>query len=70
MVEILVDQDEVNFLPGKRKEAIAKAIELVKKSGRPAQLVICRDIIGSHTSGEDCFCGPRIIEINPLDLED
>ncbi len=66
----MVDQEEVNFLPGKRKEAITKAIELVKKSGRPAQLIICRDVIGPHTSGEDCFCGPRIIELSPLDLED
>ena len=66
----MVDQDEVDFAPGKRKEAIAKAIALVKKSGRPAKLIICRDILGKHTAGEDCFCGPRIIEIDPDELED
>ena len=62
--------DEIDFVPGQRKEAIAKAIEQVKKNGRPAQLIICRDILGKHTGGEDCFCAPRIIEIYPDDLED
>lgn len=70
-MEILVkkDQEEVDFLPGKRKEAIEKAIALVKQKGRPAKLIICRDILGLHTAGEDCFCGPRIIEVYPEEDE-
>ena len=64
-----MEQDEVEFLPGKRKEAIEKAIALVRQKGRPAKLIICRDILGKHTAGEDCFCGPRIIEIYPEEDE-
>jgi len=60
--------DEVHFAQGCRYEAIKLAIELVKKSGQGAQLVICRDIPGSHTGGEDCFCAPKVIEIYPEDV--
>lgn len=60
--------DEVHFTRGNRHEAIKVAIEMVKKNGRSAELVICRDIPGNHTGGEDCFCDPRVIEIHPEDL--
>lgn len=60
---------EIGFLNGYRKDAIKKAIEMVKKNGRSAQLVVCRDIPGFHTGGEDCFCDPKTIEIHPEDLE-
>jgi len=41
---------------------------MVKESGRSAELVICRDIPGAHTGGEECFCDPKVIEIYPEDL--
>lgn len=59
-----IADDVVPFYPGDRKEAIRQAVEIVKKNGRPAELVICRDILGYHTGGEDCFCDPKIIRIN------
>ena len=60
--------DEVHFSQGDRSEAIKKAIEMVKRSGRGAELVICRDIPGKHTGGEECFCDPKVIDIQPEDL--
>ena len=60
--------DEVPFGQGDRPKAIKEALELVKKSGQAAELVICRDIPGHHTGGRDCFCDPKIIEIYPEDL--
>lgn len=59
----------IGFVNGYRKEAIKKAIELVKQEGRSAVLVVCRDIPGDHTGGEDCFCDPKQIVIHPEDLE-
>lgn len=59
--------DEVHFTQGHRHEAIKVAIELVKKSGQGAELVICRDIPGPHTGGEECFCVPKVVEIYPED---
>ena len=59
---------EIGFLNGNRKAAIEEAIKLVKRSGRSAEVVICRDIPGKHTAGEDCFCDPKILEIHPEDL--
>lgn len=59
---------EIGFLNGNRKAAIEKAIEMVKKSGRSAEVIVCRDIPGKHTSGEDCFCDPKILVIFPEDL--
>ncbi len=56
--------DILLFKPGARQEAIKEAVEIVKKNGRTAQLTICRDIMGEHTGGEDCFCDPRTIRIN------
>jgi hypothetical protein len=56
--------DILLFRPGARQEAIKQAIEIVKKNGRAAELTICRDIMGEHTGGEDCFCDPRTIRIN------
>ena len=56
--------ETISFHPGDRREAIKKAIEVVKENGRPAELVICRDILGYHTGGSDCFCDPRIIMID------
>ena len=56
--------DILLFRPGNRQEAIKQAIEIVKKNGRAAELTICRDIVGEHTGGEDCFCDPRTIRIN------
>ena len=61
--------DEVHFTQGHRNEAIKLAIDLVKKSGESAELIICRDLPGKHTGGEECFCDPRIIQIHPEDLE-
>lgn len=61
--------DEVPFYQGDRSKAIKEAFELVKKSGQGAELIICRDIPGPHTGGEDCFCDPKVIEIYPEDLE-
>ena len=63
MNDKIVD-DILLFRPGDRQEAIREAVELVKKNGRAAQLTICRDIVGEHTGGEDCFCDPRTIRIN------
>jgi hypothetical protein len=60
--------DEVHFRQGYRSDAIKKAMELVKKSGRSAELVICRDIPGDHTGGEECFCDPKVISIHPEDI--
>jgi hypothetical protein len=60
---------EVLFEKGYRQEAVQRAIELVKESGRSAEVIICRDIPGHHTGGEDCFCDPKIIEIYPEELE-
>ena len=56
--------DILLFRPGDRQEAIREAVEIVKKNGRDAQLIICRDIVGEHTGGEACFCDPRTIRIN------
>jgi hypothetical protein len=61
---------EVYFKDGYRKDAILKAIEIVKQNGRSAELVICRDIPGYHTGGEDCFCDPKIITIDPEEIKD
>jgi hypothetical protein len=60
--------DEVHFDQGFRSEALKIAIDLVRKSGQSAELIICRDIPGKHTGGEDCFCDPKIIDINPEDI--
>ena len=48
--------EEVHFLQGNRSEALKLAIEKVKEKGKGAELIICRDIPGPHTGGEDCFC--------------
>lgn len=61
--------DEVYFRQGYRQKAIRKALELVRESGRGADLIICRDIPGQHMGGEDCFCDPKILQINPEELE-
>ena len=68
MSEDKTPTDEVHFIQGYRSEALKKAIEMVKKSGSSAELVICRDIPGDHTGGEECFCDPKVIEIHPEDL--
>ena len=65
-----MDETEVPFNDGRRKDAIIKAINIVKKSGRPAELIICRDIPGHHTGGDGCFCGPKSIKINPKEKKD
>lgn len=59
----------IGFADGYRKDAIKKAIEMVKKEGRSAVLVVCRDIPGDHDGGEGCFCDPKKIIIHPEDLE-
>lgn len=59
-----VPKDVVSFFPGDRQEAIRQAVEIVKKNCKSAELIICRDILGHHTGGEDCFCDPRTIRIN------
>lgn len=59
---------EIGFLNGNRKYALEEAIRIVKENGRPAEVVVCRDIPGQHTGGEDCFCDPKIIIIDPDDL--
>jgi len=59
----------LGFRNGYRKDAVRKAIELVKETGRAAAVVVCRDISGNHTGGEGCFCDPKIIEVYPEDLE-
>lgn len=61
-------QIEIGFLNGYRKTAVEKAIEIVRENGRPATVIICRDIPGEHTGGEDCFCDPKILTIDPEDL--
>ena len=58
---------EIAFMEGYRKEAVEKAIEIAKKSGREATLIICRDIPGKHTGGEQCFCDPKTLIIEPED---
>ena len=63
MVEI-----EVGFLSGHRQDAIKEAIAIIKKTGRSAEIIVCRDIPGKHTAGEDCFCDPKILVIFPEDL--
>jgi len=63
-----MDEVILGFIAGYRKEAVKRAIEIVKQTGRSASVVVCRDIPGSHTGGEDCFCDPKIIEIHPEDL--
>ena len=60
--------DEVHFTQGYRHEALKEAIQMVKDSGRAAELVICRDIPGHHTGGDDCFCNPKIIQIHPEEV--
>jgi hypothetical protein len=59
---------EIGFLTGHRQDAIKEAIKMVKKSGRSAEVIVCRDIPGKHTAGEDCFCDPKILVIFPEDL--
>lgn len=63
MVEI-----EVGFLSGHRQDAIKEAMAIVKKTGRSAEVIVCRDIPGKHTAGEDCFCDPKILVFFPEDL--
>ncbi len=65
-----LNEELVFFKDGYRKDAIAKAIEIVKENGRRAELIICRDIPGFHDGGADCFCGPKVIVIDPEDAED
>ena len=60
---------EVNFVAGYRYKAIEAAIDLVKEAGVAAELVICRDLPGPHEGGEDCFCQPDTILIDPKELE-
>ena len=60
--------NEIHFMQGYRRDAVQKAIQIVKESGRSAELVICRDIPGDHTGGEDCFCDPKVMELHPEDL--
>jgi len=60
---------DIGFKEGFRKEAIKKAIEMVIESGESAVIVICRDIPGEHTGGEDCFCDPKLLVIEPKDEE-
>ena len=67
-IGVLVANIEIGFLTGQRKAAISEAIKLVKRTGRSAEVIICRDIPGEHTAGEDCFCDPKILEIRPEDL--
>jgi len=59
-----IPEEVVPFFPGDRQEAIRQSVEIVKKKCRSAELIICRDILGHHTGGEDCFCDPKIIIIN------
>jgi hypothetical protein len=56
--------DEVSFKHGDRQKALQDAIDIVKRNRRSAQLIVCRDIRGYHTGGEDCFCDPKIIVVN------
>lgn len=59
---------EIGFLNGDRKAAIVEALKMVKKTGRSAEVIICRDIPGQHIAGEECFCDPKILVIYPEDL--
>ncbi|KKM28157.1 hypothetical protein LCGC14_1567440 [marine sediment metagenome] len=59
---------EIGFLKGHRKDAIKEAIKMVKEGGLSAEVIVCRDIPGEHTAGEDCFCDPKILVIFPEDL--
>lgn len=59
---------EIGFLNGFRTDGIAEAIRLVKERGRPAEIIVCRDIPGKHAGGEDCFCDPKILVVDPDDL--
>lgn len=59
---------EIGFLNGYRKDGIEEAIRIIKENGRPAEAIVCRDIPGQHTGGEDCFCDPKIILVDPDDL--
>jgi hypothetical protein len=59
---------EIGFLKGHRQDGIKEAIKMVKESGRSAEIIVCRDIPGKHTAGEDCFCDPKILVIFPEDL--
>lgn len=59
---------EIGFLNGYRKDGIEEAIRIIKENGRPAEVIVCRDIPGQHTGGEDCFCDPKIILVDPDDL--
>lgn len=59
---------EIGFLNGYRKVGIEEAIRIIKENGRPAEVIVCRDIPGQHTGGEDCFCDPKIILVDPDDL--
>ncbi len=59
---------EIGFLKGHRQDAIKEAIKMVKKNGRSAEVIVCRDIPGKHTAGEDCFCDPKILVVFPEDL--
>ena len=58
-------EESILFEEGYQKEALKEAIKRVRKRGEGAELVICRDVPGKHTGGEDCFCGPRTIMIGP-----
>jgi hypothetical protein len=60
---------EILFSDGERKDAIVQAIELVKLNGRSAKVIVCRDIPGEHSGGEDCMCDPKILQIYPEDLK-
>ena len=60
---------DVGFKGGYRKEAIRQAIQMVIESGESAVIVICRDIPGDHTGGEECFCDPKLLVIEPKEEE-
>ena len=64
-----MDPLTLGFKEGYRKDAVEEAIRIVKEAGRSAVLIICRDIPGNHTGGEDCFCDPLLLEIHPEDLD-
>lgn len=55
---------EFSFIHGCRKEAVEKALAIVKANKRSASVIICKDIPGKHTGGEECFCSPLIIEVD------
>ena len=60
---------ELQFTDGNRKNAIIQAIELVKLNGKSAKVIVCRDIPGEHSGGQDCFCDPKILHVYPEDLK-